>query len=265
MIIRYDSIASLREAYIGRKVNATKPTTDLSWYNNEDEATTLRLTLTGDTTLVPKAEEVLLQLETTIETTRKAWDRSPAGAFCSVPDVLAGLPTPMRRLVSTSSEVAPITIFADTGSSAGVGADTLRQRGIVILALVLALTRIRPVELYQLDVGSGIKDGETVEVAKINTTPLDLATACYVLTSAGFARRLVYQLEESINGASGQWPMGFNYSNPTNYYTTLKPKLVADASRCLIIPAARLNDDLLSNPVLWINTQIKHFTEEEEE
>ena len=228
------------------------------------------MTEMGDTRLVPEAELLLSQLDSVIETPRLAWERAPAGAFCCVPDVLAGLPTPMRRQVHTNDERAPITILIDTGSSGGISAETLKKRGIVALALVMALSRVRPTTLYQLDVGSGPKDGtnETVLTTKINTSPLDLATACYLLTSAGFARGLVYTLEEKLNGNSGGWPQGYNYYggdkavNP--YYEKLKLRLGFDPNKTLIIPAARLNDELLSNPLKWIDKQIKHFTQSEE-
>ena len=220
----------------------------------------------GNTKLVPLAEEMLTKLDTMIETTRLVWDRSPAGAFCCVPDVLAGLPTPMRRQVHQKDEHAPITIFAICSSSGGIGADILTKRGIAILAFVMALSRVRPVELYHLDIGGGRKDGsgETIVSARINTAPLDLATACYVLTSSGFTRRMVYGLEEKLNGDAGSWPKGY-YSAPGGYNAKLKKMLVADPERCLIIDAARYNDDLIVKPIEWINKQIKHFTQNEDE
>ncbi len=268
MIIRYDSTAKLRQSYIDLGCKKTKSMSygvSDSWFNNESEEDTLRKLELGDTSLVPDAELLLSQLEDHIETPRRQWERNVAGAFPCVPDVIAGLPTPMRRMVIVPDDRAPITIFVDTGSSAAVSSEILKKRGIVILALVIALTRVRPTILYQLDVGSGIKDGESILVTEINTTPLDLATACYVLTSAGFARRIVYEVENKLNGNSGNWPQGYNFTNPEAYYAKLKPKLVTDPSRCLIIPAARSIDELLSQPLVWINKQINRFTNVNEE
>jgi hypothetical protein len=120
--------------------------------------------------------------------------------------------------------------------------------------------------LQQLTVLHGSDaSGETVITSEINTHPLDLATACYVLTSAGFARRLTYGLAKKLNGFNGRWPRDFSFSNPEPYYNQLKPKLVADPSRCLIIGAARLGDRLLSEPVKWLNEQIHRFTQAEDE
>ena len=257
MIKRYDSTAALRADYIARKCH--RGSTDRSWYGNETESNTLDFALTGDTRLVPQAEKVLDQLNRTIETPRKIWEPAMVGAYYAVPDVIAGRPMSMRQQGTTQDEVSPITILVITTSSAGIEAKTLERRGTIILALVMALSRVRPVTLQQLCCVDG-KDGETVITSEINTHPLDLATACYVLTSAGFARRLTYGLAESLNHFRGGWPRGFSFSDPTRYYQGLLPRLVPDTSRCLLIEAARLNDQLLTEPTLWLNKQIEKFT-----
>jgi hypothetical protein len=268
VIIRYDSIAALRNAYITLGLGRGNPHgASLSWFNNESEADTLRLAEYGDTTLVAAAEAQLSKLDAAIETPRKIWERSPAGAFCSVPDVLAGLPTPMRRQRYEQDETNPITIYADTASSAGIPAHIFAERGITILALVMALARIRPVSLYQMDVGNGPNDrsGETVVVAQINTHPLDLATACYVLTSVGYARRLCYTIEEKLNGFTGAWPQGYSHATPMLYYNALCQRLGADAKHTLMIPGAHIRDEIITQPIAWINKQIQYFTQRNDE
>lgn len=268
MIIRYDSTAALRAAYLehkGKLPHNYHSGEGGNWFANESEADTLRKAELGDTTLVAKAEAALEKLDQVIETPRKVWERSPAGAFCCVPDVLAGLPTPMRRQTQVRDEHAPITILAISTSSAGIGAETLARRGTIILALVMALSRIRPVTLQQLTILHGIEGGETVITSEINTHPLDLATACYVLTSAGFARRLTYGLAKALNSFNGGWPKGFSYYSPETYYNRLRHILAPDPTRCLIIGAAQLGDELLDQPITWLNKQITRFTTELEE
>lgn len=269
MIIRYDSPAELRADYIRRNARANTSThsgrANVEWYGGETIADTLRLTEFGDTKLVPKAEALLDKLDTAIETSRRTWEPAPAGAFVCVPDVLAGHPTPMRRLIYQQDETSPITILVNTSSSAGINADTLQKRGIVILALVMALSRLRPVSLQQLAIMHGIQDGETIFTSQINTAPLDLATACYVLTSAGFARELTYCLGRSYNRFNGGWPREFDYGRPDKYYTSVQQKLGLDPTKTLVIGAAQLGDELLSDPVRWINKQIAHFTSQGDE
>ena len=265
MIKTYESIAELREAYLARCLDGGRRASGgggASWYGDETRAETIRMSAEGDTALVPEAERLLSRIDANVETPRKVWDRSVAGAYACVPDVLAGLPTPMRHQRHVPDERAPITILATTTSSGGISAGVLRRRGTTILALVMALTRIRPVSLYQLTVLDGNKDGtgETVILGKINTTPLDLATACYVLTSQGFARRMTYDLAEKLNGFTGGWPRKFKYSNPTSYYRSLVERLYFNPKDTLVIEAAKLDDEMLSNPVGWVNTQVTKFT-----
>lgn len=278
MIIRYSSTMALREDYLRVKPELDRQGYHRSssdgnsrWFNNESEADSLRFAEYGNTTLVPQAEAFLKKLDQVIETPRPVWDRSPAGAFCSVPDYIVGLPTPMRRQVHQQDEHAPITILVTTTSSAGVDAKTLEKRGIVILALVMALSRIRPVSLQQLAFMDGYRDksGETIITSEINTSPLDLATACYVLTSAGFARRLTYGIGKAHNDFSGGWPRAFRYSfssdTDNTYHNYLKQTLVADPTKCLLIGESKLGDELLATPLTWINKQITRFTTQEEE
>ncbi len=264
MIKQYDSIADLHADYIARKCRRKSfISINNSWYNNETPEQTQRYTRSGDTSLVSKAEEILESLETNIETERLQWERAPSGAYCVVPDVLAGLPTPMRRQASYTDTKAPINIFASTMSSAGVDSKTLAKRGTVILALVLALMRTRPVRLWQLTCTDGYADrsGETIITAQINTAPLDLATACYVLTSAGFARDITYNLAEKLNDFSGGWPRAFNYRNPSAYYNSLIDRLVppSEAKNTLIIPGGQLGDRLLKEPLQWVQHYVDRF------
>lgn len=266
MIKRYPSIAAMRQHYIETVGDSGYESGygNNSWYNNESRKRTLELSLSGDMRLVPFAEKELDRLDMSIETPRRSWTRGPAGAYCVVPDVLAGLPTPMRHMVSEPDERAPITILVITTSSAGIDAKTLERRGVTILALTMALTRIRPVSLQALSILNGRDNGETVLTAEINTHPLDLSTACYVLTSAGFARRITYQLSTKIGGATGSWPRKFSYDNPTKYYNYLAETLAPDPSRTLVIGAAQLGDELLKNPQAWVERQVKRFTQAEE-
>lgn len=267
MIIRYASTAELRADYLKRVGGPNSGRRGFNsyssdnWYANESVGDSLRLAETGDTRLVPEAERLLASLDTHIETPRRTWHRSPAGAFSNIPEYLAGIPTYMRRLVDEPDDRAPITILVVTTSSAGINAATLAKRGTVILALVMALTRIRPVSLQQICMVDGRHEGETIITSEINTAPLDLATACYVLTSAGFARRLTYDLARAHNDFTGGWPRKMVYWDPQPYYETVKRRLTPDPTKCLIIGAAQLGDELLQHPLQWIQKQVNYFTQ----
>lgn len=133
------------------------------------------------------------------------------------------------------------------------------KRGVAIMALTLALSRMRPVELSVFSIGRNNKR-ESVIVAPINTRPLDVASAAYVLTSAGFVRRLCYGLAEErhFGGPCGiKWPQGYGEAS---YLPGLLARLGGDPSRDLIIDGAHINDAMLSDPVAWVNAQIARFT-----
>jgi hypothetical protein len=262
MIKRYDSIAAMRAHYISLgKPDGNHGTTDLTWFANESEETTLKYMENGNTSLVPEAEKLIDKLDLAIETPRRIWERSPAGAFCIVPDVLAGLPTPMRRQMYQKDETAPIVILATTTSSAAVSAEVIMKRGIGTLALTIILSRIRPVELHAVAVLDGNRDGtgDAILMAQINTSPLDIATACYVLTSAGYDRRITHGLAKSLADYRGDWAKGFGgYGKADADYNWFAEKLSYD-------PPPTMHDLVVTDPLKWVNAQIKRFTQNEEE
>jgi hypothetical protein len=273
MITKYPSVAAMVADFVAhtsgdcRGIRGAGPT----WFGGETREDSIRLAQQGNTNLVPEAEALLSELDVAIETPRRVWDRSPAGAYASVPDVLAGLPTPMRRQVYVADDRAPITILSCLTISAGVSTSIIRRRGITILALAMALSRIRPISLNVLTVTDGLRDntGENVIMAEINTKPLDLATACHALTSAGFVRRITYCIADLKNGFGGGWPKDYAYGRPDRdggtYFDRLIPRLGLDPAYTLIIPAAEYNDPMLNDAVGWIKAQITRFAPEHED
>lgn len=268
MIKIYDSVSDLAQEFIRLgKPKLLCGSSSLSWYGGETVEQTIDFAQRGDTKLVDVAESLMTKLETQIETPRRTWTASPVGAYPCVPDYLRNIPTSMRRQVETGDEHAQITILVCTSSSASISSEVFLNRGITILTLVMALSRVRPVSLYLLDISDGNRDttGETVFLTKINTTPLDLATAAYAVTSIGLTRRVMYSIEQELNGFDGGWPKNFNFSNPKQYYTKLLNQLGFDEKHTLLIEAARSNDQLLTQPLSWIKSQIERFVTKDKE
>ena len=231
-----------------------------SWFNGESTKQTLDFALNGNDSLVSKAQELIDSLDTEIETLRREWIPGVAGSYPVVADFCRGLPTSMRRRVELPNDSAPIHILVSTTSSAGIDAKYLQKRGTVILALVLALSAIRPVSLHvfaMLD-GSADSTGEIITLAKINTTPLDLATACYCLTSSGFDRRIFHYTSKIWANYRGGWPRDYN-TNQDKYIKDLPKKLGFNDSDTLLIKPAYIGDKMLINPINWINEQIQRF------
>jgi hypothetical protein len=234
---------------------------DLKWFGYETPENTLRLSKTGNVQLVPEAEKVISQLETQLNTPRKVWRRNVAGAYASVPDYLAGLPTNMCVLRHEPTEHSPINIYVRPNASAGVTAQQLQKRGTVILALVMALSRSRPVSLWYYFCGDSKhmqspRDyaNHTVIAIRIETAPLNLAQACYLLTSAGFYRRLCMGLGHKLNKFIGGPVVSLNVSQ-----TICFDLMGNDPERTLVIGPSTRDDPLLENPIQWLNEQLKKF------
>jgi len=266
MMLHYNSTADIAREYEAKVTHSDRSylSSDTKWYNNETTKETLQKCYNGDTSLVPMAERLMDKLDTQIETQRRIWEPCVAGAFPCVPDAIMGRPQSMRRIVHVPDEHTPINIFVVTTCSASISSNTMQERGIVILSLVMALSRIRPVSLKQIAFMHGIKDDETIITSDINTAPLDLASACYVLTSAGFARRITYGLARAMNNFNGRWPRAYSWDKE-QYLTDLLNKLTPNPKMSLLIREAHSYDAMLHDPIKWVNEQIKRFTQQEEE
>jgi hypothetical protein len=263
MIRRFRNLTEFRAAGLAAGLfTATDNRRSRSWYGNETPTQTAELTLTGNRTLVPAAEALMNQLDAKIEIPRKRFQRNAAGPICIVPDILSGSPTPFRRLHHEPDERAPITILSVVTSSGGIGANVLIKRGTAILALVMALAQVRPITLSAVNILHGADaSGETVFSVALPTAPLDLARACYALTSQGFCRYLGYELARKLNRFNGDWPKRYSYgAKKQEYYDYLAKVLAPDPLNTLVIGAAELHDPIINAPLEWINAQIRHFT-----
>lgn len=269
MIRRFRSLAEFRAAgeAAGLFTKADKRTYGGSWYGGESPMQTAELTLSGDRKLVPAAEALIKKLDAKIEIPRRTFQCNVAGPICIVPDVLSGSPTPFRRLHHEADERAPITILSIITSSGGIGADVLLKRGTAILALVMALAQVRPITLSAVNIMHGADaSGETIFSVSLPTAPLDLARACYALTSQGFCRYLGYELATKLNGFNGNWPKRYRYgATKQEYYDYLAKVLAPDPANTLVIGAAELHDPIVRDPLKWINTQVQRFTQTQAE
>jgi hypothetical protein len=154
-------------------------------------------------------------------------------------------------------------------SSGIIDAPILKKRGTAILALVMALIQVRPVTLHVVATLDGYRDksGETIFSTQLATAPLDLARACYALTSQGFCRFLNYELGRKLNDFTGGWPSNYSYGSAGggSYSEYLAKMLSPDPKRTLVIDAAQARDPIVDQPVEWINEQVRRFTSQQEE
>lgn len=262
-ITRYPSIAALADAAAEINPDHYEPGRD-HWFGGELTADSLRYARAGNDRLVPDAEQLLAKIKAAVDLPERPMIADCVGAYPIVPDYLMGAPDCMRRRAMVDSDESPISIYVCLTSSARVPADQMMRRGVAILALVMALAPVRAVDLHVFNVGRR-KGGtrESVILAPINTRPLDLAGACYALTSPGFTRRLCYSLAQAVGfGATGHcgiaWP---EHYGEDSYLPGLLARLGGDPARDLILPASHINDPIIADPVRWVNQQLDRFRE----
>jgi hypothetical protein len=263
MLKRYDSIADLTQAAINFNIRnnyAFKSNSDMgsSWFNNETIEQCLTYAAFGNDNLVPEAERYIEQLNTDMEVKRPEWIPSPAGAFPSVPDYCRGLPCSMRRQSFEPNDNAKINIIVTTTCSGGIDAKTQAKRGAAILALIIKLAAARPIALYHLATTHGVDNGETLLLTELNTAPLDLASACYVLTSAGFDRYITHHVAYHLNGFNGSWPKNYE-GKEEQFYRELIPRLGFNPADTIFVKPTYLTDPIVSKPLLWVTEQIERF------
>jgi len=214
----------------------------------------------GDPEIAAKAEALLDQVDRfTAETEGRQWTAMPAGAYPIVPEALAGSPTPMRGYQSVASEHMPLSIYVATTSSARYGLETLLARGVAILALVSKLQAIRPVDLHIMSLtpntSSWTGDGNMIVVTRLETRPLDLSVAGFVLAHCAFDRRvhlgLCVKLGKDARWAHIAWSEIFrNGPAAIRAYVGMGPD-------DLYIAPAHLDDSMIKEPVKWVNEQVR--------
>jgi len=239
------------------------------WSGNLTYAQALDKLVTGDQSLVAQSDELLSKLEDKLPQTSK-WQKINhyTGTRVSVTRHLAGLPKSMRKRTRLDRDDAPVTIFMDLTSSAMVDADHLLKRGIAILAFTRLLTQHRPVELWggvslgdpRSYSGKGQAWSSTVGW-RIDTAPLDLARAAFLLAHPAVARGIGYGIGPALAGHAtwgGSWPWGDNRLSMSTLQSRLRNAL--GAAEMLCIPAIYGTDPLVTDPIAWITRELERLT-----
>lgn len=220
----------------------------------------------GNSKAIKKSAEILdLLEENSIEVETSQLELERVGGYPCVPAFIAGSPESMFAMTAVNSDLAPLRIYAGVCLSAGFGAEQLLQRGAAILSLTRKLGMIRPVELWAYSDMEGvegrfdgIKDGYggcAIPMVKIETSPLDLATASYILADAGFLRRLCF---------AWGYPRGFRTSWAWSIYDDVERSqklrtLCKMNEQDIIINSSCLGYSDLSDPIKWVNEQVKKY------
>lgn len=253
-------------------VNVSSCTDARSWMGGESRDDYFRKTRTGDASKVVDAERLLDKIEVQIERECIVWQQDVVGAYPDVAAFLANDPECMRRRHITEDDRSPLRVWVDVSSSGCISASDLLPRGIAALALVMQLIRSgRAVELWTFISVHGRVNGQSAVCVKMNTTPIDIASVAYCLTSQGFARGLSYGAATQFNSFNGSW--GRNYVS----YGSLAARIAGarktleglTAPQDIILPApfdSDRNDKgdaglIFRDPVKWVVETCKRAAE----
>lgn len=226
-----------------------------SFWGRETGSDILRFTRDGDVSRVAASDSMLAQMEQyEFSRPRPQWETCRAGSVPNVPAYLAGSPASMLRRSRELSSRAPVAVVVDLVSSGAISARLLEKRGAAILAFVRAISMQRPVELWAANYLQANQTNASLILARIETAPLDLARAAFILGSAAYSRGLLYEYARKHHAFNGAWPFANEKTRAT----------IGDAARLALphitdivaIEAPYGTDDSFTNPEKWIADQL---------
>lgn len=233
------------------------------WTGGVDWADAVHMTRAGDLSRVAPSDKFLAQFET-VAPMRAAWRTvdDVVGALPNIPAYLAGTPLTMRRRARVASEQAPLAIVIDIASSGGIDAKRIERRGAAVLALVRALSAVRPIELWAgvsaTPSGKG-NAGAWHVYTRIETAPLDLARAAHFLVSPAVSRALLYGIIYKASGNEKEmglrWPYGDHDFSRRMGREILGRVMGSD--EIFYIPPPYVSDALVDKPEQWLADAIK--------
>lgn len=184
------------------------------------------------------------------------------GFMANVPAALAGQPYDMWNIIASEEQsiTTPINVYVETLVSGGVSHDELISRGVCVLAFVLAMNNIRPVELYTICIAKPYDANRTGGVVvRVPSKPLDIQRAAFMLCDPAYYRRLAFaaMADHSLsNNSYVQWP--WNDKPTTNTHEPKMRELLDMGEEDIFIPGGYLFDELMKHdPVQWVKNKIK--------
>lgn len=253
-IARYESVSAFMDDFRARGATVREN----SDWSGETPAEILDSLANGDTKAVPAAEAVLDKINARLDLSGIAprWGRTVVGAFPDVPAFLGGAPECMIRREPGSAPRGAINVYYCPMTSGSTAHERSFTYGVSVLAAVMALSRVRPVNVYYYTV-CGIGD----HVIRLRTDPMVLSEAAYILTSTAFYRSVSYSYAENLgwDGAWGNWAcVGVSNSEGRNLPREKKiahmKGILGLGDDDIIIPAMDVESiRAMGDPVKWIN------------
>ena len=214
---------------------------------NLTRAEAIDLAHRGDDSFAREAEKLLEQM-TLPESMGRVWDRSPSGAYVVVPEFLAGMPDPMRRKRKAPVANKPVRIWVDTSLSAGISRETFTKRGVAIMALIMRLHSTRPIDVMAYSLAKHYDGAHYLVTTRIESSPLDLALAGFVLAHPAYERHLIHSIFKTHFGQS------LFQLCPV---PTARPDLIGAADGDIVIAGSHSGDQgMISDPLAWVNRMV---------
>jgi len=249
---------SLDEFLTLAKPVAFHPRDQSEWFNCETTAASVKRARLGDESIVAEAEKLIDYLDDLSEGLQlETWSPAQAGAYPIVAEYLAGSPTCMRHK-QPSGDYSPVSVYVCTTSSAIVSKKQFLNRGTAILALILKLQKVRPVQLYiTCELDSGDRTQDAIQIIPVDSQPLSIAQAAYLLCSTGFSRHLTYGYAKTFQDSKLKWVNHFKVDK--NVYRQNIASYLELGPNDLHIEPIFVQDLLLDKPLEWVNEQLKRY------
>ena len=191
-----------------------------AWQGNMSTQEAMQCALNGRQEGLDKALRTLDGFEQFLEAPapRSVIVSDVAGGVPNVPAYLAGHPLNMRRRQRVADALAPLTVVIDLTTTFTIKPAQIEKRGLAVFAFVRAMAAIRPVTLY-VACGLGCEGDATSSAyyaaVPLETAPLDLARAFFMITHVAMARALLCPVVGEVHkndkdgqsiGWDGSWP-----------------------------------------------------------
>lgn len=218
-----------------------------------------------------------LEVSDMITNNMKMLESSIAGFVPNIPAYLAGQPETMFDIVESDikSVQSPIKVVIHTSVGAWLSERNVISRGTSVIAFVMAMNLMRPVDLYCVHASSLHAAGSTSQVwgtcVKVASRPMDLARAIWMLTSPAYPRGLgigaVYRLSEYSSPYADNIPFAFGQGDDEKYISGMRKILNLDNTDIFISRALNRygdNMEMINDPIAWVNKMVREHSKQGE-
>jgi hypothetical protein len=236
---------------------------DRKWAGGMTYSDAARAIAHGDMAGVEASDRLLSAFEADMHPT-PTWRTfgTVAGGAPNVGAYLAGSPVAMRQRRRVVDAAAPLTVFVDTVSSGGIEAEDLRKRGVAVLALVRALSNVRPVTVYAVAAMQHHGCANSWIAVSLDQ-PLDLARAAFALAHPAFARALMYEAGPRLHGKEANGSLHWAFADVNKYRAVARDRwaalVQAAPEDCLYLAPPHMDDAAIRDGAQWVrDTLAKH-------